>query len=473
LQDLKVFFLFGAADILSSLGHHKPTAGSFRLAFRSPLFFTLPATFTNSQHEMTVLEPKNWLGIRSAYTSTKRRTKQDDPEPKKDIAMTAITAEELRKLAARQPNPCVSIYMPLHRSQPDSKQDPIRLKNLLDGAENALHSQGMSRGEIVELLEEARSLETNALFWRSNGSKGLALLIEPKSLRTIRSHDEFEEFVAVGQHFHLAPLVHAYSEPERFLVLAVSANNIRLYHADEHSLTPAPLPEAIPKNLHEDEATKGMEFDKGLQYHTSATHGVGSARVGIVHGHGMPKDDQKTLLTEYLRTVMRHLEPVLEKESTPLVLAAVDYVHPIFREVCRYPHLLSDGVNASPDGLTESDLYRQAFEVVKPKLHAKMQAARNRYQMLKTTDRVAFHIEEILRAEDQGRVEVLFAAHGPHVWGTVNAANAVDVHRERKPGDIDLLNLAINQAIAGGGTAYVVDAKDVPSRELAAAILRW
>ena len=387
--------------------------------------------------------------------------------------MTAITAEDLRMLAARQTSPCVSIYMPLHRSQPDSKQDPIRLKNLLDGAEEALRTQGMSRGAIGELLNEARALETNALFWRSNGSKGLALLIQPKSLRTIHSHEEFEEFVAAGEQFHLAPLVHAYSEPAQFLVLAVSANDVRLYRADEHSLTPVPLPEAIPKNLHE--ATKGMEFDKGLQYHTSAAHVAGSGRVGIAHGKGAPKDDQKTLLTEYLRAVMRHLEPVLEKESTPLVLAAVNYIHPIFRDVCRYPHLLPEGVNASPDGgLAESDLHRLAFDVVKPKLHAKMHAARNRYHVLKGTERVAFHIEEILRAEDQGRVEVLFAAHGAHIWGTSDAAaNAVDVHREPKAGDVDLLNLAVNQAIAGGGTAYVVDAKDVPSREPAAAILRW
>jgi len=171
--------------------------------------------------------------------------------------------------------------------------------------------------------------------------------------------------------------------------------------------------------------------------------------------------------------VMRHLEPVLAQESTPLILVAVNHIHPIFREVCRYPHLLAEGVNASPDGLAESDLHHRAFEVVKPRLHAKMRAACKRYDLLKTTDRVAFHLEEILRAVDQHRVEVLFAAHGAHVWGTVDAGNAVEVRRDRKPGDVDLLDVAVNQTIANGGTAYVVDANDVPSRELVAAILRW
>jgi hypothetical protein len=381
--------------------------------------------------------------------------------------MIAIRPEEMKSLAAPRTDRCVSIYMPLH----GSKQDVIQLKNLLNQSRDALRARGVRPTDIDALLEEARALEENSLFWRFTGKKGLVLLIEPKALHWARSHIEFEEFLAVEKRFHLAPLVRACFEPERLLILAVSANAVGLYHADQETLTPIPLTESFPKSLREVE--KGTEFDKGLQYHTSAAHGLAGARVGIRHGHGMPKDEEKILLAEYLRSVVRHLEPVLKHESSPLVLAAVKSLQPIFRELCRYPYLLPEGVIASPDSLSESELHRRALAAAGPNRQASLQAARERYLQLQATDRVAFHIEQILPATECGRVDVLFAAAGSHIWGRFDGADAVAVHRDRQPDDIDLLDLAVCKTIESGRSAYVVDPETVPSREPVAVILNW
>lgn len=385
--------------------------------------------------------------------------------------MKTIDRSNLRTLAAPKGQACVSIYMPLHPSQPESQQDAIRFKNLVSRAEHLLLSQGMRRTDVDALLNEARELEANAMFWRTDGRKGLAALLERGALRTLRSFEAFDEFVTVGNQFHIGPLVHALSEPEQFLVLAVSANEVQLYRADAHALTPQSLPEGTPQSL--DESTKGTEFDRGLQYHTSATHGLSGARVGIQHGHGSPKDDTKSLLAEYLRRVAQHLDSFLHSESLPLVLAAVKSTQPIFREVCRYPHLLPEGVITSPDAMDAAELHRRALEVVRPNLRPNLQAARERYRDLRTTDRIAHHLETILPAADQGRVDVLFVANGQHVWGSVDAKNEISAHPNEQPGDSDLLDLAVCKTIAAGGTAYVVEPNEVPSREPVAAILRW
>ncbi len=195
--------------------------------------------------------------------------------------------------------------------------------------------------------------------------------------------------------------------------------------------------------------------------------------VGIAHGHGTPKDDQKTLLTEYLRSVVRHLEPVLRHESSPLVLAAVKSLQPIFRELCRYPYLLPEGVVASPDSLSESELHRRAIKAGGPNQQANLQAAHDRYVQLQATDRVAYHIEQILPATEHGRVEVLFTASDSHIWGQFDGAETVTVHGDRQPHDVDLLDLAVSKTIERGRSVYVVDRKAVPSREPLAAILQW
>ena len=317
---------------------------------------------------------------------------------------------------------------------------------------------------------EARQLETNSLFWRSTGKKGLVLLIEPGSLNWGRSHVAFEEFLTVQKRFHVAPLVRSSFVPEGFLVLALSDNTVSLYRADQDSLTPVQLPKSFPESLSDVE--KGTEFEKGLQYHTSAAHGKSGIRVGIAHGKGTPKDDRKTLLTEYVRSVVRHLEPLLKDESSPLVLAAVRSIQPIFRQLCRYPYLLSEGVAGSPDSLSKTDLHRRSLEVAGPNRQASLEEDRKRYTQMAATDRIASHIEQILPATSQGRVDVLFAASGSHIWGRFNGSDTVAVHPQQQPDDIDLLDLAVAKTLENGRSVYVLDPDVLPCREPIAAILR-
>jgi hypothetical protein len=170
---------------------------------------------------------------------------------------------------------------------------------------------------------------------------------------------------------------------------------------------------------------------------------------------------------------VHHLEPALRGNSMPLVLAAVDYVHPLFREVYRNPNLVPNGVIGSPDELSESELHRRALEVAGPALKAVRQQALDRYRALQTTARVAHHVETVLPAAEKGRVEVLFAANGAQIWGHAAGPHAPCTHRVQEQGDVDLLDLAIGETIATGGTAYIIDGDAVPSREAVAAILRW
>jgi len=45
--------------------------------------------------------------------------------------MNLLSRDELKSLMQKKETPCVSIYMPTYRTSPQTKQNPIRLKNLL------------------------------------------------------------------------------------------------------------------------------------------------------------------------------------------------------------------------------------------------------------------------------------------------------------------------------------------------------
>ncbi|MFM9068430.1 MAG: hypothetical protein ACKOUR_14030, partial [Planctomycetota bacterium] len=50
----------------------------------------------------------------------------------------------------------------------------------------------------------------------------------------------------------------------------------------------------------------------------------------------------------------------------PLVLATVDFLAPLFRQVCDYPHLIDSFVTGAPDHLSPVELQARAWHGVTP-----------------------------------------------------------------------------------------------------------
>ncbi len=386
--------------------------------------------------------------------------------------MKQITPDELRHLASHDNQRSVSIYMPLHRTVEESKQNTIRFRNLVDRAEDRLVGNGLRGPKVKDLLRPARDLQRDPNLGRASAANGMGVLIAPGFFRCFRLPYSCPETVVVGKRFHLSRLVHALRRDDRFYLLGLSPKNVKLFRGRDSRIAPVSLPENMPQNI--DQALAGTEIEKSFQYHTSAPGGRAGSWVGIMHGQGRPKDEEKKLLTEYFRIVAKHVEEMLKGEDVPLVLAAVDYYHPMFREVCRYPHLLDAGVTGSPDKLTEKEMLERALPVVQPKFDQGIRQDATRYLKLVATERTSDQIETVLPAAVHGQVEVLFSALGVPIWGRFDAENGdVRSHTDEEPGDEDLLDLAVTKTIAGGGTAYVVTPEHVPADGPLAAILRW
>jgi len=89
-------------------------------------------------------------------------------------------------LAGTEP-PCVSLYQPTHRSNPDNLQDSIRFKNLVRDIENSLKEKYPTR-EVRELIAAFRDLQDDYQFW-THQLDGLAVLA---------SAGRFDVYVEVG-----------------------------------------------------------------------------------------------------------------------------------------------------------------------------------------------------------------------------------------------------------------------------------
>ncbi len=381
--------------------------------------------------------------------------------------MDLFTRDDLRTLLAEHQSPCVSLYVPIEHG--GGKKNSIRWKTCLKEAEEQLVATGRPSPSGRHLLEPARLLLEDPTFWKHQ-SDGLACFLAPDFLRLYRLPLRFREGLVVGDRFHIKPLVPLLSESGRFYVLALSQKAVRLLQGTWQSVSDVDL-KGVPHNLAEalltHEAKEPFTF-----YGRRPGDGAGSWG-GIFHGHGVGIDDSKDELLHYFQKIDRGLHLLLKEEKAPLVLAAVDYLFPIYKKANTYPHLLEDGIEGNPDRLSNQELQKRAWILVQPFLKASQQKATSQYQQLAGTGRAASELEQIVSAAHHGHVETLFVSLRDEIWGRVNATAAtVEIHEQMQPGDEDLLNCATIQTMRHGGAVYALEPELLPDAALVAAILR-
>lgn len=382
--------------------------------------------------------------------------------------MVALSRDELKTLMEKHQGPCISIYMPCFRTGAESQQNQIRLKNLLRTAEEKLLAQGLRPQEIKTLLEPAHALPGNVLFWRKQ-SDGLALFLSADLFRSFCLPETFEELITVADNFHIKPLLPLLGNDKHFYILALSQNEIRLLEGTGRNIQEIEL-ESVPKSL--DEALQFDEFDKQVRFRTgSPSSPTGMA---MVSGHGGVADDVKDNLLKYFRLVDRGLHDLLRDERAPLILAGVEYLFPIYREVSTYPELREEGIPGNPQGISSENLHRSALKIVTPCFQKAENDAIAQYRQSSGTGLTSADSGEIVPAAAHGRVGILFVASGRRQWGTFDEENGtVEIHAKRGDASKDLLEVAAIQTFLNGGTLFTLPAEKMPDAGDMAAVFRY
>ena len=99
----------------------------------------------------------------------------------------------------------------------------------------------------------------------------------------------------------------------------------------------------------------------------------------MFHGQGAGNDDEKDNILRYFRKVNGALQELLKNQRSPLVLAGVEYLFPIYKEANNYPQLLDEGITGNPDELKAEELHEQAWKIVQPYFEQAQQEVVNRY----------------------------------------------------------------------------------------------
>ncbi len=391
--------------------------------------------------------------------------------------METLSRADVESLMAGENEPHVSIFMPTH-TVVNTRQDTTRLRKLLEQAEVRLVDSGLRPVVVREMLEPARNLLESGLFPQAKQhSEGLALFIARNFFRHYHVPIPLEEQVVMGDKFTIEPLLPLLDESENgsYYVLALSLNSVRLFRATRHSVRPVELPGKVPITLAE--AMRYDDFEMEHQYYSGTPGSAGGyATAGgkggaIFYGQGVESDIRKENILRYFQQIDRGLHPLLRTERQPMVLAAVEYLQPIYRQANTYAYLLLHGIAGNPNEKRAEELRDEAWPVVAPLFAKDRREALDRYRHLAGTGRTCADISTIVPAAFQGQVDTLFIARSQHETAGPPAAG--------EPGELaevvdrELVNLAAVYALLNRGTLYVVEPDLMPQSTPIAATLRY
>ncbi len=382
-----------------------------------------------------------------------------------------LNKKQFENLANFHGPECVTIYIPTHRAgqEVNEGQDQILFKKQLKDVASGLEARGFNEREIDEYLRAARDLLNETYLWR-NLSDGLVLFIGKDFFRYFTVPVRFEEFTYISDHFYLRPLLPLFTGDGRFFVLAISLKGVKFYEGTRHSITEVYVKDLTPARLEE---VVGYDYEqKSLNYRSGQTGDRGNA---MFHGHGEGKEDRKDEIKRFLRAVNDGLMEMLHDEDAPLVVACVDYLYPIFREVNDYRYLLENFITGNPEHWTPMILHEKSWVVVRPVFEKVVDDKRQGFNDLLATERTSYHIEDIVPAAISGRVDTLFVRDVGDVFGIYDTAeNKVEVDTEKKLGSASLLNLAAVKTFLNGGTVFLLESEEMPVPEaIVNALMRY
>lgn len=387
--------------------------------------------------------------------------------------MNLFTSEDLELLAQHREERCISMFMPLKRGGPQKRTSEIRLKNHIQEAEKWLEQEDLRPGEIEEILEPARKL-LNDMPFLEHDADGLAVFIAHDLFRYYRVPVELPSVVVVSDEFHVKPFIPLLTEDGRYFVLAISANDVRLLQCTRFSTRTCNLKDT-PTSL--EEFGRFDQVQRHEETHAARPGGWQQGKGGVMY-HTQADDSDRRVwkenMRQFLSAVQNGVKRVLGDQKVPLVLAGVEEIRSIYREVNAYGRLLEEAVDGNPDRLKDADLQAAGWRLVEPEFQRLRQEAVGAYRQLSGTDRTLNSLDRVVQAAEQGVVQVLLADLEREQWGTVDPETSlVDIHTEEQPGDEDLVNHAALHTLLHGGRVFALPSEEMPDGDLAAAILRY
>jgi hypothetical protein len=300
-----------------------------------------------------------------------------------------MNRRDILALAALRGYPSLTITLPTHRTSPDNRQDPIRLKNLgAAAAERLIAERG--RREVAGMVQQLDQL-ADAVDHAHN-LDGLALFVGPATAHTYRLPFRLAERVVVDDTFFTRDLVYAMNRSPRYWVLSLAEQPTRLFEATRDDLL---------------EVTTGSPFP--------LAYGAHGGRSVVRHD---PAINTSQVRDDYLRAFVRRVDealtPYMADDPLPLAVVGVDRWVSFFREVTSHNDQIVATLTSGHDKTSAHELGQLVWPLVRDALAERRAAIFGELNAAVGAQRSASTLGEVWRWAQLGRGATLVVEEGYH-----------------------------------------------------------
>jgi hypothetical protein len=392
---------------------------------------------------------------------------------RREAMRNLLTLESLIELAAFEGKPCLSLYQPTHRRHPENQQDPIRFRHLVKQLKLSLE-QAHPAAEVRRLLKPFNGLAKDREFW-NHVLDGLAVLGGADLFRVFLLQRPVRELAVVADTFHTKPLRQFLQTADRYQVLGLSRDRVRLYEGDRNSLDELELAPGVPRTIDDARADAlGAQFDDAQS--TAAWYGgAGGSSIPLHEGHGEKTQEADNDEVRFFRAVDRAVfEHHSRRSGLPLILAALPEHHHLFRRVSHNPHLLDAGLPFNPEGMAIEEFRERAWLLVEPRYRAQQSKWVDEFAEAKSKGLGSDVLSRVAEAAAAGRVATMLIESGRQLPGRIDrATGGVEAANLGDPDVDDLLDDLGELVVSKGGRVVVLAADRMPASTGLAATFRY
>lgn len=377
--------------------------------------------------------------------------------------MRQLTTEIIRELLNNEESPCISLYQPTHRANPDKLQDPIRFRNLVREAERSLGEKYRGR-EIRPLLEPFHALADDYQFW-THSRDGMAVLASAGRFEAFQLQRPVKEFVVVANSFHLKPLLRMVQSADRYQVLCLDQHEVKLLEGNRDTLDEMDAGD-MPTTIQAALGDQLTESQRRIAY---------NAEPAVFHGRGGKSDEMEKDRERFFRFIDREvLDRFSRPSGLPLILAALPEYHTEFRRLSQNPFLQPQGVEKHSAALNVDQLRTEVWRVVEPMYLARLARMIEDYGTATAQGRATSDLSDAARAAVAGRIGILLIEADRVIPGRFDPATGqISQDRLADPEVGDMLDDLAEAVLRTGGEVVVVPAQRMPLASGLAATFRY
>lgn len=384
-----------------------------------------------------------------------------------------LDRETLSQLLAKREAPCLSLYQPSHRSFPERQQDPIRFKHLVRQLEDSLKQQGRAE-HAKTLLKPFHELLDDTDFWNSNRD-GLAVFAAADYFDVFRLQRNVPELAVANDRMHLKPLLRIAQSADRYQILAINLDSIRLFEGNRDGIDEVKLAAGVPKTIEE---ALGRELTEKGQTGFPQGYSRASERgdpMQVESGGAGRQDeidrDRERFFREVDRAILEHHS---RTSRLPLILAALPEHQFHFRKLSHNEFLLPEGIEHDVSLLSADELRDKSWMVMQPRYIKRLEGFIDQYGESHGQGLATDQLDQIGQATVAGRVATLLVEADRQIPGVANKDEGKAIAAEGEAATTpDLLDELTIWTLEQGGEVIAVPTERMPTESGAAAIYRY